>query len=190
MSSLASSLSSPRVQRRIFLGALVVLVAGVVALAVTRLGGDSSAKEPVAPAQTGPVKDVSKVPKTVKLDPKAQAVAKLFVQTAVARKNLAAAYPIAGPQIRQGQSLKEWLTGNIAVVPYPLDELDIAPMKIDYSYANEALIQVALLPKTGAKIKPQLFYMTLERIGKPKHWVVNSWVPKGEPPVPCGDVNC
>jgi hypothetical protein len=188
MSSLASSLQSPRFQRRLLVGAFVVLVAGIVAFAATRLGGDSS--KDAVPAQTSPVKDVSKVPKQVKLDPKAQAVAKLFVQTAVARKDLARAYRLAGPDIRQGQSLKEWLTGNIAVVPYPLDQLDIAPMKVDYSYPNEALVEVALLPKKGAKVKAQLFYMTLERVGNPKHWVVNSWVPKGEPPVPCGDINC
>jgi hypothetical protein len=188
MSSPGSNLRSARFQRRLLIVAFAVLAAGVIAFAISRTGGDS--KPAAAPAQTGTVKDVSKVPKTVKLDPKATQVAKLFIQTAVARKNLAKAYPLAGPAIRQGQSLKEWLTGNIAVVPYPLEDLDIAPMKIDYSYKNEALIEVALLPKNGAKIKSQLFYMTLERVGKPKHWVVNSWVPRGEPPVPCGDVNC
>lgn len=191
MSSLSSTLQSPRFQRRVLVLAAVVLIAGIVAFVAARLSKEDAQRNAGAvPAQTGPVKDVSKVPKTIKLDPKAQAVAKLFIETAVARKNLKKAYPLAGPAIRQGQSLKSWLTGNIAVVPYPIDELDIAPMKVDYSYANEASIQVALLPKKGSKVKPQLFAMTLERIGKPKHWVVNSWVPNGQPPVPCGDVNC
>ncbi|HET7046199.1 MAG TPA: hypothetical protein VFI37_15230 [Gaiellaceae bacterium] len=191
MSTFASTLQSPRFQRRVFVLALVVLVAGVVAFVVTRLG-DENAKRDVGAvtAPSGPVKDVSKVPKTVKLQPAAQQVAKLFIQTAVARKDLKKAYPLAGPAIRQGQSLKSWLTGDIAVVPYPIQDLDIAPMKVDFSYANEAMIQVALLPKKGAKVKAQLFSMTLERIGKPKHWVVNAWVPRSEPPVPCGAVNC
>jgi hypothetical protein len=191
MSTLASSLQSPRVQRRIFALAAVVLVAGIVTFVVMRLQhADAERNAGAVPAQTGPVKDVSKVPKTVKLAPGAKKVAKLFVETAVARKNLAKAYPIAGPAIKQGQSLKSWLTGDIAVVPYPVHDLDIAPMKVVYSYANEAAIQVALLPKGKSKVKSQLFDMTLIRIGKPKHWVVNMWAPAGQPPVPCGAVNC
>ena len=65
-------------------------------------------------------------------------MAQEFILTAVARKNLRRAYDLSGPQIRQGQSLKEWMTGNIAVVPYPVADLKIAPMKIDYAYAKEA----------------------------------------------------
>ena len=188
MSSLASRLQSPRFQRRVVVLALVVLVAGIVALVAARMSHVE--KERAAGVPNGPVKDVSQTPKTVKLDPKAQQVAKLFIETAVARKDLAKAYPIAGPAIKQGQSLKEWLTGDIAVVPFPIEHLDVAPMKVVYSYANEAAIQVALLTKDGSKAKSQLFDMTLERIGRPKHWVVNMWAPHGQPPVPCGDVNC
>lgn len=188
MSSLASRLQSPKFQRRFFLLALVVLVAGVVAVISARISHVDEQRTADVPA--GPVKDVSKTPKTVKLDPGAQKVARLFIETAVARKDLAKAYPIAGPAIRQGQSLKEWLTGDIAVVPYPIQHLDIAPMKVVYSYPNEAAIQVALLAKDGSKTKSQLFDMTLERIGTPKRWVVNLWAPHGQPPVPCGDVNC
>ncbi len=94
-------------------------------------------------------------------------MAQEFILTAVARKNLKQAYELAGPQIRQGQTLKEWMTGNIAVVPYPVEELDLAPMKVDYSYKNEALIQVALLPKKGSKVKGQLFAMQLNKVGEP-----------------------
>jgi hypothetical protein len=134
-----------------------------------------------------PPKDVSKVPSTVKLAPGAQTVARRFIQTAVARKNLPEAYGLVTQALKQGQSLKSWNTGNIAVVPYPVDAIKYAPMKIDFSYPNEAQIQVALLPKAGAKIKSQLFIMALvRRNGK---WLVNSWVPKSSPMVPNGSSN-
>jgi hypothetical protein len=187
MSSLAAKLSSPRFQQRVLWIALAVLVAGVLAFVGTRL--TNTAKSTQAPLNTAvPPKDVSQNPKTIKLDPAARRVAKQFILTAVARKNLKQAYALVGPQIRQGQSLKSWMTGNIAVVPYPVSDLDFAPMKIDYSYPREAMIEVALLPKKGTKAKGQLFAMTLNKIhGK---WVVNSWVPKSTPPVPCSASSC
>ena len=104
--------------------------------------------------------------------------------------DLREAYALAGPQIKQGQTMKEWMTGNIAVVPYPVDSIDYAPMKIDYSYANEALIEVALLPTDKAQkqgVRSQLFMAGLKKInGK---WVVNEWTPRSSPPVPNGSGN-
>ncbi|HSP71284.1 MAG TPA: hypothetical protein VLN26_02885 [Gaiellaceae bacterium] len=187
MSSLTAKLSSPRFQQRVLWISVAVLVVGVLAFVGTRF--TNTAESTQAPLNTNvPAKDVSKNPKTIKLDPAARQVAKKFILTAVARENLKQAYALAGPQIRQGQSLKSWMTGNIAVVPYPVSDLDFAPMKIDYSYPKEAMIEVALLPKQGTKAKGQLFAMTLNKIhGK---WVVNSWVPKSTPPVPCSASSC
>lgn len=180
MSSFAATFQSPRFQRRLLVVAALVLAAGVVAIVAVKLGNRGEVK-PVARQGVG-VKDVSKVPASKKLEPAAKLVAQKFVLTAVARKNLREAYGLVGPQIKQGQSLKEWLTGNIAVVPYPVDELKLAPMKIDYSYANEAALEVALLPKDGSGVKPLIFYMDLvKQHGK---WLVNSWVPRSAPEVP------
>jgi hypothetical protein len=181
MASLASSLQSPRVQRRLLIVASLVLLAGVAAFVVSRLGNTPEAK-PVDRSPDAPVTDVSTVPKAVKLDPDARRAAQRFILTAVARKNLKEAYALAGPQIRQGQTLKQWLTGNIAVVPYPVDELKVTTMKVDYSYANEAAIEVALVPKEGASVKAQIFYMDL--IKPHEKWLVNSWVPRSAPEVP------
>jgi len=186
MSTFATRLQSRRFQRRFFWIALVVLVGGGIAAGIVLIGNKSGPT--AAPLSTKPATDVSKVPKTVKLAPEEKLVAQEFILTAVARQDLAKAYTLVGPAIKQGQSLKSWLTGDIAVVPYPVKQLDIAPMKIDYSYATEASIQVALLPKKGSKVKPQLFQMTLDKIHG--RWVVNAWVPRSSVPVPCGDINC
>ena len=82
------------------------------------------------------------------------------------------------------------MTGNIPVVPYPVALLKFAPFKLDYSYRNEALIEVAMLPKAGAKIKAQLFFLKLKRIvgpGGTRHWVVDNWVPRSSALVPRGN---
>jgi len=162
----------------------VVLVGGAIAAGII---WSNTGKSTATPLTNQPALDVSKVPATVKLPPGATRVARQFIETAVARKNLPQAYKIVTEQIRQGQSLESWNTGNIAVIPYPADAVKYAPMKIDFSYPNEAQVEIALLPKVGAAAKPQLFLMDLvRRHGK---WLVNSWVPRSSPPVPNGSDN-
>jgi hypothetical protein len=155
----------------------IVVVAGGIALLIALLpSSNGSTATPQTP--NIPAKIVSKVPKTVKIEPAAEKVARRFIETAVARKHLKEAYSLAGPQILQGQSLKSWMTGNNAVIPFPVDKVTIAPMKVDYSYKNQALIEVALLTKPGSSVKSQLFTMQLNKIrGK---WVVNSWEPRAQ----------
>jgi hypothetical protein len=162
----------------------VVLVGGAIAAGII---WSNTGKSTATPLTNQPAVDVSKVPATVKLAPGAQKVARRFIETAVARKNLPEAYNLVTEQIKQGQSLKSWNTGNIAVIPYPVYAVKYAPMKIDFSYPKEAQIQVALLPKTGSGAKAQLFIMDLvKRSGK---WLVNSWVPRSSPMVPNGSSN-
>lgn len=162
----------------------VALVGGAIAAGII---WSNTGKSSATPLTNQPAVDVSKIPATVKLTPGAQKVARRFIQTAVARKNLPEAYALVTEQIKQGQSLKSWNTGNIAVIPYPVDQVKYAPMKIDFSYPKEAQIQVALLPKPGSKVKSQLFIMDLvKRDGK---WLVNSWVPRSSPMVPNGSAN-
>jgi hypothetical protein len=188
-SSFRARLRSPRVQARIFWIAMVVLVAGIIAFLVAFVGNTGKSLD--TPLSNKPADDRSVVPATVKLPPAAKQVAREFILTAVARKNLTRAYALSGPLIRQGMSLKEWNKGAIPVVPYPGDAIDYAPMKVDYSYPKEALVEVALLPKKGFKIKPQIFFLTLIKVGKgdKMHWLVNGWVPRGSPQVPNGSGN-
>ncbi len=163
--------------------AVVVVGAAIAAGIIWSNTGHSTA----TPLTNQPAVDVSKVPPTVKLEPGATSVARRFIETAVARKNLPEAYGLVTEQIKQGQSLKSWNTGNIAVIPYPVDAVKYAPMKIDFSYPDEAQVEIALLPKAGSGARPQLFLMDIvRRHGK---WLVNSWVPRSSAPVPNGSAN-
>lgn len=159
----------------------VVAVGGLIAVGIIWSNTGTSTATPLT---NKPAVDVSKIPPTVKLTPGATRVARQFIRTAVARKNLDQAYSIVTEEIRQGQSLKSWLTGNIAVIPYPVDAIKYAPMKIDFSYPKEAQIEVALLPKKGSKVRPALFIMDL--VKRNGTWLVNSWVPRASPLIPAG----
>jgi hypothetical protein len=162
----------------------VVVVGGLIASGIV---WSNTGKSNDTALTNQPAVDVSKIPPTVKLTPGATKVARQFIKTAVARKHLDQAYSIVTQQIKQGQSLKSWNTGNIAVVPFPVDAIDYAPMKVDFSYPTEAQIEVALLPKKGSKVRSQLFIMDLvKQHGK---WLVNGWVPRSSPPVPNGSDN-
>jgi hypothetical protein len=161
---------------------LVGVVAIAALLGVLGWRFSNTGHSTATPLLNAPADDRSAVPSTVKLAPGATRVARQFIQTAVARKHLDQAYKIVTEQIRQGQSLKSWRTGNIAVIPYPVAEIKYAPMKIDFSYPTEAQIQIALLPKAGATVKSQLFLMDL--VKRHGTWLVNSWVPRSSPPVP------
>jgi hypothetical protein len=187
--SLRTRLRSPRTQARIFWLSMVVLVAGIIVFLIAFVGNTGKTLD--TPLSDKPAQDNSKVPATVKLPADAKQVAREFILTAVARKNLTRAYALSGPLIRQGMSLKEWNKGAIPVVPYPGDAIDYAPMKVDYSYPKEALVEVALLPKKGFKIKPQIFFLTLIKVGKGNqaHWLVNGWVPRSGAQVPNGSSN-
>jgi hypothetical protein len=190
MSAEADSILHPKIQHRPgWQKALpwiiaVVLVGGAIAAGII---WSNTGKSTATPLTNQPANDVSKVPSTVKLAPGAQKVARRFIETAVARKNLPEAYNLVTAQIKQGQSLKSWNTGNIAVIPYPVDAVKYAPMKIDFSYPKEAQIQVALLPKNGSGVKAQLFIMDL--VKRNGTWLVNSWVPRSSPMVPNGSSN-
>jgi hypothetical protein len=182
MSSVSAALNSPRFVRLLPWIAGAILAAGIVTFLFVFFRNTSS----VAPADKSagpPVKTTSQ--RTVPLDRNAQKLAITFIKTAVARKNPTLAYQISGPDIRQGQTLAQWTRDwndpnvGISVVPYPVDQLKGSPFRVDYSYPNEALLEVALLPRASEKIKPQIFFIGLKRYGtgKNRHWLVNYWGP-------------
>jgi hypothetical protein len=171
-----------RAHRRLFwLGAIaiVILVGGAVLLF-----GPNKNPAPEVFTDTPAVQEP--VQKTVPLAREARNVAGRFILTAVARKHLDEGWELSGPNLRGGLSREEWLTGNNPVVPFPVDTLAVAPMKIDESYETSALIEVALLPKKNSGVRSQLFFLALEKIGKGKnaHWVVNNWVPRSSVVIP------
>jgi hypothetical protein len=130
-----------------------------------------------------------KAPKTVPLSKEARAIAGKFILTAVVRKNLDQAWNIVGPEIRQNLTYKQWLTGNIPVVPYT-EKLGLAPMKVDYSFATHALLEVALLPPKGSKSTGDYFWLELKKVGAGNNarWLVWSWAPRVNPAIPANPV--
>jgi len=175
-----SFLKSPRNQRRLLVAALAVFAIGVAVFTFVffRNTGDPTETFSNQPA------DLYKPQKTVPIDPKARIVAGKFIQTAVARKNLAASYDLAAPELRQGMTRKQWESGNIPVVNYPTGDLQLATFKVDRSYANEVVWEVFMVPTIASKQAPAVFYIGLRRAGAKAPWKVFYWVPRYRPAIP------
>ena len=109
------------------------------------------------------------------------AVAQRFVETAVARNHPERAYEIVGQDLRGGLTKKDWETGDIPVIPYPVES---ARWKVEYSNSESIGLLVMVFPEKEAEFQPAVFSMKVVpvlRAGK-NRWLVNGWVPKGGSP--------
>ncbi|HXH88005.1 MAG TPA: hypothetical protein VNI55_05300 [Gaiellaceae bacterium] len=178
-----SFFASRRGRRTAFWVGLAVLVAGVAAATIAFFGNTA---EKVPETKSNEPAQVFTPRKQIPLEVGARRAAGRFLLTAVPRKNLAESYELTHPDLRQGLSKKEWLTGNIPVQYYPADNLEIATFKVDESYADEAIIEVALLPKKGEDIKPQIFFIGLKKVGAGDSgkWKVHYFAPRAPPAIP------
>ena len=167
---------SPKTQRWLLWISAAVLAAGVAAVLIAFFRNTGSSEPQVVSNQ--PVQTVPATPKHVKADPAVKEVAGKFILTAVQRQNLDQAWPIVGPGIRQDLTYKQWLTGNIPVVPF-LKKIKLAPMKVDISQKDYALLEVVLLPVKG---RGEIY--DIELIKRKGKWLVNSWVPRSHPTIP------
>jgi hypothetical protein len=139
-----------------------VLVAGVCSYAVARA---TSGGSPAAQASE----------KTVPLDPRARAVAREFVATAVARKDLARAWTLTAPELKTGLTLAQWLTGQIPVQPYAVAKA-VARYAVEESHPDDAVLRVSFLPPPASSTPAGEFLLTLRRLGG--RWLVSAWTPQ------------
>src|SRR5438874_1160042 len=177
-SSSTGFLSSPRMQQRLVWISGAVLLIGVAVFLGVFLSRGTSRPAPASNLSTvssGPPS--SKPAKNQKVAASAAAfqVARTFLETAVLRKNLDAAYPLVGPNLKGGMSLAQWRKGNIAVVPYPALNAKTARFKVKSSHKNELMLQVGpLVARKGSGVRPLAFDLNVDRIGG--KWVVNYWL--------------
>jgi hypothetical protein len=174
----AGGLSSPRFRRRALkVGILLAVVVAAALVSIffwntatvveTPLHGRADVNVPRIPTEMAPAERRAVI-----------ATAALFVETAVRREHPERAYELVGPNLRGTTTRDEWRTGDIPVVPYPVDD---ARWKFDYSYANEIGLQVAVFPQRGAVVRPAVFNLSLRSNGSgvKRRWLVDSWSPRG-----------
>lgn len=171
--------SSARFRRRFFLiGGAAVVLASVVTTAA--LLGNTAKRQPETFRPGNPW--VYRSPQAARLT-KAERVdvlktSMLFIDTAVARKHLEQAFAITGPELRQGMSRREWLRGDIPVVPFPV--LGVAAWNLIYSFRDDVGLQFSLVAKPHTQtVIGKTFTIELKRHGHAAPWRVVSWSPTG-----------
>lgn len=179
---MAGRLSSYRFRRRLLWSATLL---GALAVGVT---------VSIVFWNTGPLKDETfsggvaqtyVAPATVTLTAADKAeivlIAKRFVSKAVTRDDPAAAFELAGPNMRSGTTKANWESGEIPVVPFPVDD---ARWRVDYSIEGEVGLEVYAWPEPNQGLRPTVFFMSLVAVerGNDRSWLVDSWVPRGGSP--------
>jgi hypothetical protein len=174
-----NALSSRRVNRWLPWIAGAVLAAGVIAFLVTYFGNTADSKETFTPGKP----QTFQPQRTVPLPRGARVVAAKFISTAVARRNLDQAWPLATANVRGGLTYKEWLSGDIRVPALGAPIQTAAITKILASHPREAEINVVVIPKPNKSgVKTTLFFVVLKKVGS--RWMVDYCQAQASPGAP------
>jgi hypothetical protein len=165
-------LSSPRRRRRLaWSSGVLAFLAGLVAFAVLypdverppEVMSNEPAVVPVSPRN---------VPLTKEIKAATIETGNTFLHTAVARDHPERSWEIVHPTLREGYTKRSWATGEIPVVPYPVDS---AIYRLDYSHPGLVGWKVSVYPKAGSETEPMTFYMDVTLVQG--RWRVSNWSP-------------
>jgi hypothetical protein len=172
-------LASYRWRRRlIWMAATAGVVGG--ALAIGFIWPNTAPPENANPTG-GPVKLNYAPPKHVRLKlhdkAAALAVASRFVDAAVARKNVDAAWGLVTPTMRAGYTRKQWDGGELPdIAPFPVAS---ARWRLQFSDAKGVGFTMALFPTKVSHLQATVFMIGLHTRGSGAHrrWLVDNWQP-------------
>lgn len=153
--------------------AALVFVAGGIAFLIAYFGNTSHVK--YAQPRAGTPQDNSGTPKTIPVPKQARYVAAKYIITAMTRQNLAASWNLTHPELRNGFTRKEWLTGAIPVQYFPPKALAGASYQVQWSHPGDVMFNVYVYAKPKSGIKSQTFFVET----KPDHgqWKVSYVMP-------------
>lgn len=165
-------LASPRRRRRLaWGGGAAAFVAGVATFAV--LYPDVQREPEVISTEPAVV---LATPRNVPLTKEAKAATiktgNAFLHFAVARDHPGRSWDLVDPTLREGYTKQSWASGDIPVVPYPVDS---AIYRLDYSHPGVVGWKVSVYPPQGSTTKPMTFFMDVTL--SDGRWRVSNWSP-------------
>ena len=163
--------------------AVAGIVAGVVTLMVVLLPSVDPPRTQQDTVRPGPAEEVTETeaPAPLAVTPvirrQLQRTAQLFVESSVGRRHPERSWQVVDASLRQGLTRADWKTGNIPVVPYPVEHL--AFWRIDEANVDHILMELVLTPKPHTGLLSKTFLMDVRPSAGPEHWLVSSWTPYG-----------
>jgi hypothetical protein len=176
-----SILHSYRWRRRIAFTAIVLGVAGPLIWLGVRYSNPGNPENANGPTVAD--YEVSKnVPFTPAQRQEVHKVLRQFIATAVVRHDIAKAWDIAGPTLKEGVTRKQWDNGDLPVVPYPAANKGWGKWSfVQYSYTEAQKhtvgLEVFLFPKPNSGWSAMTADVEVVR-GKDGRWLVDYWMPK------------
>ena len=96
-----------------------------------------------------------------------------FIATAVTRDDPAASWTLVTPRMREGITRKEWNSGDLPVVPYPVEIPEQLDWTVVTSYPGDLTVDLVLQPKRGSKRGAASFFVEMKR-NREGRWLVDS----------------
>lgn len=165
---------SPRKRKRVIRWSAVVLIVPIALLAwhFSTPGNPQNANGPVIPNYVQPKKSRFTASEKAAVRP----VLASFIRDAVARGNPGKAWDVAGPDLRQGFTRKQWEKGDMPVVPYPAADRGLGDWSyVKYSYTNTVGLEVFLFPRPGSGESAITADAEVVK-DKQGKWFVNYWM--------------
>jgi len=170
--------------RRLFIAvSWLTLIAGVVVYLSVRSDSSSHASGggPAAVINQGDADLGAKIP----VPPAALHTVKSFIDDAVLRKDLAAAWDESAPALRGGLTRAQWMTGTIPVAQFPPSAFAKASYKVVSSRQKQVMLLIFIFPAKGSNVPGWDYYAKL--VPRDGRWVVSYFQTKGHAgPVPSG----
>jgi hypothetical protein len=198
MNAVPTSLSSPRTTRIIFWVGIALLIAAVVVFIIKK------SQHSAAPATSkGSAADVLNAKKLLQnpqrqapvttnkqwsqLPASARAAVRTFIVDGAGERNLARAWSVTHPSLREGFTYNQWVKGStLPFQVYPEMSLK-EPMSfsVDTWSGNELFADVGIASKYKTGRGAYTFSVGAVKVGKgaKAHWLVNYWMAKYTPPV-------
>ena len=173
-------LDSPRMRRRLGTG-VVVVVALATAAGVVAVVQRAEAPEPLAASPAaGPAADEYVTPEreirlTRAMRRQIDATLDRFVPAAVARKDPALAWELAGPGLRGATTKRDWLRGELPVFPFPARGGTFHGWRAEFAYRNQVALE--LLLHARPETKRGAMYVSVDVVRRGGKWVVDAWYP-------------
>ena len=170
------ALRSPRARRRLFRLGLVSVALVAAGFALRALPSAPERQREHFSDQPAQLLEHTKPVKITRADRRTiDGTLERFVQDAMGRQDLAAAWALTTKNLRGGLTPAQWKRGDIPVYPYRARSGSSRGWSLQFVEGNHAAIEVFLQPGKGEQLGPVTLAVDLRKVGR--RWLVDGVAP-------------